>query len=141
MAAGTSHQNPVPPAPKNDLPLAKAEPTSKSSSTCVITYVRNRKKGLHNSCKRGGEKCETSLQTPISARKEKEWLFKVQIPLQPMMQDTMTQVVPVKPQEDHGAAEIHPTACRKQNARVCTFVLKTAEVYGEPMLQQVLNRN
>lgn len=107
----------------------------------AVAPVRNRKKCLHNSCKRGGKKCEIALQTPRSVRKEREWLFKVQIPLQPMMQAMVRQVVPMKPQEDHGAAEIHPTACRQPNARACRFVLKTAEVYGEPMLQQVLNRN
>lgn len=38
----------VPPDPKNDLLLAKAELISKSISTSVIPYIRNRKKWLHN---------------------------------------------------------------------------------------------
>lgn len=49
MAAEPTHQTLVPPGPKNDLPLAKAEPTSKSITTSVISYIRKRKKWLHNS--------------------------------------------------------------------------------------------
>lgn len=44
MAAGTRNKNLVPLGAKNDLPLAKAESTSKSSNISVIPYIRNKKK-------------------------------------------------------------------------------------------------
>lgn len=44
IASGRRHQNLVPAGPKVDLPLAKAEPNSKSSSTSIIIYIRKGEK-------------------------------------------------------------------------------------------------
>lgn len=84
---------------------------------------------------------ETALQTPRSVKKEREGLLQVQIPLQSMMQTTVRQVGQMKSQEDHGAAEIHHPDCRGPIARAGRYVLKTAEVCGEPILGQVPSRN
>ena len=74
---------PMPASSKMDLPLAKAEPISDSDSTSVITYLRRGKKKKQNdSCSRREESeyvRETTLQTPMSMKKEGEecqnWVF------------------------------------------------------------------
>jgi len=67
---------PMPASSKMDLPLAKAEPISDSDSTSVITYLRRGKKKMQNdSCSRREESeyvRETTLQTPMSMKKEGE---------------------------------------------------------------------
>lgn len=72
MASGRRHQNLVPAGPKVDLPLAKAELNSKSSSTSIIIHIRKGKKWPHNSRKIGVKKCERNSPTDTQISEEGE---------------------------------------------------------------------
>ncbi|PKU37044.1 hypothetical protein llap_12649 [Limosa lapponica baueri] len=95
-----------------DLLLAKAEPISDSGSASVITYLRKREKLLHNSSqKRGVRICErkNSAATKISEEGEGGGApgARAEIPLQPVVKTTVTQLVPLQPMEVCSGADIY----------------------------------
>ncbi|GAB0206332.1 hypothetical protein GRJ2_003178200 [Grus japonensis] len=57
------------------------------------------------------------------------------------MKTMVTQVVPLKPMEVHGGADIHPAACGGPHAGADGCALKEAAAGGEPTLEQAPGRN
>ncbi|GAB0207745.1 AN1-type zinc finger protein 5-like [Grus japonensis] len=102
----------MPAGSKTDPLLAKAEPISDGGSASVITYLRRRKKLLHNcSWMRGVRICErnNSADTKVSEdrRGGSAPHARAEIPLQPMEKTMERQAVPLQPMEDDGGADIH----------------------------------
>ena len=88
---------------------------------------------------------ETTLQTPRSVKKEGEEVLQVpeQIPLQPVVQTMVMQVVSLRPMEDHGGVAIH-TAAHGGHAPhdgAGGHVLKEAAAHGGPVLELAPGRN
>lgn len=84
------------------------------SDTSVITYLRSGEKCCRAAMKEVRKNVrETTLQIQMSVKKKGENVLQdlEQIPLQPTEKMMVTQVVPLKPVEDHVGADIHTAAC------------------------------
>lgn len=67
-------QETVPAGSKRGPSLAKAKPINDGGSTSVITFFRQVRSFSTRQDKSGEKKCQTTMQTPRSVKKEKEVL-------------------------------------------------------------------
>ena len=66
---------------------------------------------------------------------------RAEIPLQPVVQTMVMQVVSLRPMEDHGGVAIHTAAHGGPHDGAGGHVLKEAAAHGEPVLEQAPGRN
>jgi len=98
---------------KTDLPLAKAKPISDGGSTSVIRYLRRKKKPVQWQFQQGREVriCERNNSADTKVSKEGGGGdapgAKAELPLQPMINTMMRQVVSLQSMEVHGGADVH----------------------------------
>lgn len=83
----------------------------------MITYLRSGEKHCTAAMREARKIArETTLQIQRSVKKEGENVLQEldQIPLQPTEKMMVTQVVPLKPVEDHVGVDIHTAACGEE---------------------------